>query len=80
MLPEIHAVKAVYDAATFDPNVAIQTSQPLSYQCYVCPFEGTLEQSVEHIVQNQFKVVPPPDKKPELKPNRTPARKVGKRR
>ena len=59
MIPEIHAVKAVYEASTFDPKVAIQTSQPISYKCYACSFEGSLEQSVEHIVHNQFRVEDP---------------------
>lgn len=75
MIQEIHAVKAIYDAATFNPDVAIQTSQPLYYSCYVCSFQGSLEEGVEHIVQNQFKVEPPVQKPVTLAPNRTKPRK-----
>lgn len=78
MITEIHAVKAVYDSTTFNPNVAIQTSQPLYYDCYVCPFQGTLEQSVEHIVKNQFKVEPPVQKPVTIAPNRTKPRRFNR--
>ena len=58
----MHAVKAIYQAATFNPNVAIQTSQPIRYDCMECPFSGNLEQGVEHVVTNQF-IVRTPEKK-----------------
>lgn len=75
MIPDIHAVKAIYDAATFNPSVAIQTSEPLYYKCYVCTFEGSLEQGVEHVVSNQFKVEEPKPKPVTLAPNRTKPRR-----
>ncbi len=52
----IHAVKAVYNATTFDPNVMIQKDQPIEYRCVSCSFRGNLEASVEHAVKNQFVV------------------------
>lgn len=60
--PLIHAVEAQYSAETFDPNVLIQTEQPISYKCLKCTFNGTLEQAVEHTVTNQFEVKPPKKK------------------
>ena len=58
-MDDIHAVKAIYDATTFNPSVVAQTSEPLEYHCVVCSFKGNLEQGVEHVVKNQFIVRPP---------------------
>lgn len=55
----IHAVNAIYDAATFNPNVRIQASQPIKYKCHSCPFEGNLADGVAHAVTNQFVVHEP---------------------
>lgn len=52
----IHAVKAVYNAATFNPSVMIQKDQPIEYRCVSCSFRGNLGASVEHAVTNQFVV------------------------
>jgi hypothetical protein len=55
----IPAVTAIYDIATFDPNVRIQKEQPIEYRCISCPFHGDLSAGVEHAVKNQFIVREP---------------------
>lgn len=47
----IHAVKAV-----FVENKIIE------YRCTQCPFRGTLQAGVKHVVQNQFVVEHRPQK------------------